>query len=226
MMRHRAASQPDNNNEDVSSDDDDDAFTALSRKRKVEVKSKDTTSASDRFEVNDVATAVTTATLQSSTGSQIPNHQAPIVVRTSSSKRHHGEVSDARKAKMDAILLELQAETTLQTSEAAPHGRNRRTSSNNNSKSAHHHHDSNEQRTGGSFVDPGDEHVTTNVFVGNLAPSVTEEQMTELFRQFGENRCFCFVQYLLADAECPRSVTIENDIRAMKNLTLPKIVSE
>jgi U2-associated protein SR140 len=39
----------------------------------------------------------------------------------------------------------------------------------------------------GSFVQPGEEHLTTNIFAGNLAPSITEEQMTDLFRQFGED---------------------------------------
>jgi len=38
----------------------------------------------------------------------------------------------------------------------------------------------------GSFVEEGEEHLTTNIFVGNLAPSVTEEQLTDLFRQIGE----------------------------------------
>lgn len=38
----------------------------------------------------------------------------------------------------------------------------------------------------GSFVDPGEEHLTTNLFVGNLAPSITEEDLNSLFSQFGE----------------------------------------
>ena len=37
----------------------------------------------------------------------------------------------------------------------------------------------------GSFVEPGQEHTTTNLFVGNLAPTLTEEEVTDLFRQFG-----------------------------------------
>ena len=38
----------------------------------------------------------------------------------------------------------------------------------------------------GSFVEDGEEFSTTNMFVANLSPSVTEEALTELFSQFGE----------------------------------------
>ncbi|OEU18643.1 hypothetical protein FRACYDRAFT_183475, partial [Fragilariopsis cylindrus CCMP1102] len=38
----------------------------------------------------------------------------------------------------------------------------------------------------GSFVEPGQEYLTTNLFVGNLAPSLTEEDLSNLFSQFGE----------------------------------------
>jgi len=37
----------------------------------------------------------------------------------------------------------------------------------------------------GSFVDPEEEHLTTNLFVGNLAPSIAEEDLSNLFSQFG-----------------------------------------
>ncbi len=39
----------------------------------------------------------------------------------------------------------------------------------------------------GSYVEPGMEHLTTNIFVGNLDPMTTEEELTDAFRQFGEN---------------------------------------
>jgi len=38
----------------------------------------------------------------------------------------------------------------------------------------------------GSYVEPGMEHLTTNLFVGNLDPMTTEEELTDVFRQFGE----------------------------------------
>ena len=190
MMRHRTSSQANNNNDNVDeSSDEEDAFSALSRKRKGEAKSKDTTlkksAVNDRTEAADSTTNVDT---------QI---EKVVVAQTSSTKRHHGEVSDARKAKLDAILLELEADTSkLASDTTATHNRNRRNNNNNsntNNSSNHTYHrsiDDSEQyhhRTGGSFVDPGDELITTNIFVGNLASSITEEQMTELFRQFGEN---------------------------------------
>jgi len=43
----------------------------------------------------------------------------------------------------------------------------------------------------GSFVMPGEEQFTTNIFVGNLAPITTEEELTEVFRQFGETCTYC-----------------------------------
>ena len=38
----------------------------------------------------------------------------------------------------------------------------------------------------GSYVEPGQEHLTTNIFVGNLDPTTTEEELTDKFREFGE----------------------------------------
>lgn len=38
----------------------------------------------------------------------------------------------------------------------------------------------------GSYCLPGEENSTTNIFVGNLSPLTTEEQLTEIFRQFGD----------------------------------------
>jgi U2-associated protein SR140 len=74
---------------------------------------------------------------------------------------------------MDAILLELERDKGRVQHPSEP--------------SASRGGSQNTARKKGSFVDDGDEHITTNIFVGNLAPSITEEQMTELFRQFGEN---------------------------------------
>ena len=66
-------------------------------------------------------------------------------------KRHH-KPNDDRKAKMDALLEELEAEKDKV------------------SKGPHRF----VPEKKGSFVDPSEEHLTTNIFVGNLAPSITE----------------------------------------------------
>ena len=159
-MRHFSVpSAPGDPRMEEESSDDDDAFTALSRKRP----------------------RSTVATMEKEIEKpQVPPAAEELqrpVASTSSNKRHHGAVSDARKANMDAILLELEAT------------HKNRTSSNKHSNRRTHQ----PTRVGGSFVDPGDEHCTTNIFVGNLAPSVTEEQMTELFRQFGEHALLMLV---------------------------------
>jgi RNA recognition motif. (a.k.a. RRM, RBD, or RNP domain) len=172
MMRHRSGPPAPQPSEDGSSSEDD-AFSALSRKRKkggnvknVAAKRTDTTTTAH----SEPSAAVTSAT----TVNEPP--PAPLVAKTSSTKRHHGELSDSRKAKMDALLLELEAETrtsaAMSTLKDHPSQRRPRGAT--------------EQRSRGSFVDPGDELLTTNIFVGNMAPSTTEEDMTQLFRQFGE----------------------------------------
>jgi len=82
---------------------------------------------------------------------------------TSSNKRHHFH-SNARAAKMDALLQELKETSANPTplSERPP------------------------PEKMGSFVMPGEEQFTTNIFVGNLAPITTEEELTDVFRQFGD----------------------------------------
>lgn len=166
MSRHRNGTVPEGNNNNSSSEEDD-VFSALSRKKKGSTGSgKIVTKAKiddglNSDAKNDASTCEKTTTV--------------LPPQTSSNKRHHSEVSDARKAKMDALLQELEAERMRAESSEM--------SSTNKNKNPRH----GPERTRGSFVDPGDEYLTTNIFVGNLAPSITEEQMTDLFRQFGEH---------------------------------------
>ena len=130
--------------DDNSSSDEEDAFSAMSKanakRRKTGGSSASTTA------------AVTTAAKIPKTEKMVvpaPKVNMPISL-TSSMKRHH-KPSDARKAKMDALLQELEVEK---------------------SKIREPHRFVPDKK--GSFVDPSEEHRTTNVFVGNLAPSVTE----------------------------------------------------
>jgi hypothetical protein len=167
MMRHRSGPPAPQPSEDGSSSEDD-AFSALSRKRKKGDNAKNV--AAKRTNTTTASSEPLTAT-----ATTVNEPPAPLVAKTSSTKRHHGELSDARKAKMDALLLELEAETRANGATLKDHPSQRR------------QRGATEQRSRGSFVDPGDELLTTNIFVGNMAPSTTEEDMTQLFRQFGEH---------------------------------------
>jgi len=165
-MRHRtdASSPPPAS----SSSDDEDAFSALSKKRKKKTKAPPNANSSNKAVKTEEKEQKPAAAAAAADANNDGDKQKLLpVYNTSSMKRHHGAASDTRKAKLDAILLELEAEKDHVKKEPARGGRN--------------------CRKRGSYVDEGDEFVTTNVFVGNLAPSITEEQMAELFRQFGEN---------------------------------------
>jgi len=154
-----------------SSDDEgeEDAFLAMSRKRK---KAK-TGNRPDGTDNNPKQAASEgdegKAAKNQSEVEEGEKKKLPVAV-TSSNKRHHGVTSGSRKAKMDALLNELKAETPVISLAA--------------SKQSY------VPDKKGSFVEPGEEHLTTNVFVGNLAPSITEEEMTDLFRTFGMSEFF------------------------------------
>ena len=103
----------------------------------------------------------------------------------SSNKRHH-HVNAARQAKMDALLQELQ---TAKPSEL-PHRGGRDDSYygsiHDGENDFHGYGDRFAPQKKGSYVEPGMEHLTTNLFVGNLDPMTTEEELTDCFRQFGQ----------------------------------------
>ena len=145
-----------------SSSEGEDAFATLSRKNAKRAKPGEEDNQPSEGLMGDMR-------------KEAPKQILPVSL-TSSMKRHH-KPSDTRKAKMDALLQELEAEK----------GRSPRDS----------HRFVPEKR--GSFVDPSEEHLTTNIFVGNLAPSITEEALADLFKQFGETSIklacvtsFCF----------------------------------
>jgi RNA recognition motif-containing protein len=151
MIRRRGGAFTDE--ESSSEKSEEDAFSVL--------QSRATKGKAGRAKSKPVQTAVLTTSIVDTVLTTAAAAPLPTV-NTSSMKRHHGS-SDSRKAKMDALLQELEAEKV--TSPSRPFVPQKK----------------------GSFVQPGQEHLTTNIFVGNLAPSITEEQMTELFRQFGEH---------------------------------------
>lgn len=121
---------------------------------------------------------------------QAPRSQPIVPSITSSMKRHHTAMSNTRKKEMDSLIQELEVEKSAILGEPRAFVPNKR----------------------GSYVDPGEEHLTTNLFVGNLAPTLTEEAITAVFSKFGEllslkvmwprtaeerdrNRVSCFVCY-------------------------------
>lgn len=147
MIRRRG--QP--TREDSSSSDEEDAFSALTRKRGAK-RSKVEQTDDDRLGTISAATSGTNGDIVQPNVAPGPALPVPL---TSSMKRHH-KPSDTRKAKMDALLEELAAEQKDRPPET----------------SSRHARFVPEKK--GSYVDPGEENVTTNMFVGNLAPTVTE----------------------------------------------------
>jgi len=109
-------------------------------------------------------TSTSNERIQSNATASDSNDTPVINIETSSKKRHHHQ-SSQRAANMDAVLQELK-ETPV-------------------SENADRKHKLSDKM--GSYCLPGEEDSTTNIFVGaNLSPLTTEEQLTDIFRQFGE----------------------------------------
>jgi hypothetical protein len=167
---------------DVSSSSDSDdaaAFAAISAAEKKSGKRPRSnsgvahTTRSTRGESDDGAASTTAA---------FPNTE------TSSNKRHH-HANAARQAKMDALLQELQS-TKPSDPPAAQAEEECGSIYAHESSFRDDGYDRPPPQKLGSYVEPGQEHLTTNIFVGNLHPMTTEEELTDAFRQFGEDR-FC-----------------------------------
>mmetsp|Transcript_7164 Transcript_7164/g.10270 ORF Transcript_7164/g.10270 Transcript_7164/m.10270 type:complete len:223 (+) Transcript_7164:45-713(+) len=178
MRLHRGAAPPPNS--DSSSDDDDDAFSAMIRKKKKNPSNTTTrnmTTASSTVKISDDGNTSPAARA---------NPDNPSSSADTSSNRRHHHVSSARAAKMDALLLELQKTATssskndggIPTNGASFYGPG-------GAGMKAHIADRPPPEKMGSYVMPGEELLTTNIFVGNLAPITTEEELTDVFRQFG-----------------------------------------
>jgi hypothetical protein len=162
MIRHRSG--PTNRAE--SSSDDEDAFTTLARK-----KQKHVAAAPAPSQIQTVATAT-------SIGSADQDNAAS----DAAAPKRHVVAHDDRAAKMEALLLELHREQ--QKVDVKQHERQRR----DGGRNPRYAPPSLEKK--GSYVPPEEEDTTTNIFVGNLPPTVTEERFGNIFRQFGENAPF------------------------------------
>lgn len=116
---------------------------------------------------------------------KITNAKANAAVAAPARRHHH--INAARQSKMDALLAEL--------SSTKPTDPGRSVGGGDDYGCLHDHE---RDRNGGndfdhfapqkkgSYVEPGMEHLTTNIFVGNLDPTTTEEELTDAFRQFGD----------------------------------------
>ena len=115
---------------------------------------------------------------------------------SSSTKRHH-HVNAARQAKMDSLLEELQtAKPSDPSSSSRGNGGDDYYGTTIENESHYGRVDRYAPMKKGSYVEPGMEHLTTNLFVGNLDPLTTEEELTDAFRQFGElYSLYIFVSY-------------------------------
>lgn len=155
---------------DDSASSDDDIFTKLARKNSKKKKAAAMAKSVEQPSELGISPAVVGA----STGSASTATEAALPLTTTSSmKRHHKEMSGTRKRKMDSLLQELEQEKKQIT--------NRRGSD---------HRDFVPVKKG-SFVQAGEEGTTTNIFIGNLSPTLSEEEVTDLFRQFGRKFLWC-----------------------------------
>ena len=158
-----------------SSSDEEDVFAALSEKKRkhaslLTVPTSNSSIASATAEGAQSSSCHDNSTPVSATN---PLNKPLVATDTSSNKRHH-HMSTERAAKLDALLQELKADASSVST--VP-----------NVSSSSYVNDGFVPIKKGSFVEAGEELNTTNIFVGNLDPSVTEEMLTDLFRQFGEN---------------------------------------
>ncbi|KAL7543998.1 hypothetical protein ACHAXR_013427 [Thalassiosira sp. AJA248-18] len=165
-----------------SSDSDNDAFASISKRKKPRISSfggggndNPPLSTADGKDDGDGNHDGDTTSSSAATGNP------PAAVETSSNKRHH-HVNAARQAKMDALLQELQ--TAKPSEPSTDRGEDYGNSLYGDNDFYGHGNFAPHKK--GSYVEPGMEHLTTNLFVGNLDPMTTEEELTDAFRQFGD----------------------------------------
>jgi len=178
IRRHRPSA-----NAESSSSDDEDAFSSLVKcnqidnpQPKILIPDSQLTQVTRQITTStDFSEKVSKTSEVKCVGNIVQAENLPIVTKATSSHKRHHHMSTERTAKLDALLQELQADAThIQKTPARP-------------SSPEDFYDGFVPNKKGSFVTGSEEaSTTTNIFVGNLDPSVTEEMLTDLFRQFGE----------------------------------------
>eukprot|EP00956_Cyclotella_meneghiniana_P007899 scaffold10488_cov67-Cyclotella_meneghiniana.AAC.16 len=161
-------------NDSSSSEEENDAFSSIGKKGKKRplastLSNDDTKDKISRQESN------ASNTSNNNESSALP------AADTSSNKRHH-HISAARKSKMDAMLFELQSSHQ----QPIDHHDNSTVDYGHIDDEAAYSYSYGRPNKLGSYVEPGQEHLTTNIFVGNLDPCTTEEELTDVFREYGE----------------------------------------
>lgn len=160
-----------------SSDSDDDAFASISKKKKPRIDPLGGGSDKPLLPTADCKDGKHSDHQHGDASSSSAN---PPAAETSSNKRHH-HVNAARQSKMDALLQELQ--TTKPSDPSTARGEDYGSIQDGD----YYGRGDFAPHKKGSYVEPGMEHLTTNLFVGNLDPMTTEEELTDAFRQFGKD---------------------------------------
>ena len=160
--------------EEGDSSSEEDAFSALSRKKRKPNKVGTGSNNKNKLKHGEIYNVVSQHDhLQTEQIEPIDAKDDKVPVsnstNTSSNMRHH-HVSSDRAAKMNTLLEELEQSSNNVSNNNTSLDQNKRIIPDKM----------------GSFVTEEDEPFTTNLFVGNLSPLTTEEQLTELFRQFGK----------------------------------------
>lgn len=172
-----------------SDDEEEDAFASLGKKGKKRP-SASLEGTNEEPNISRQDSNSSKLTRQESTSSNRDGKSLPAT-ETSSNKRHH-HLSLARKSKMDAMLADLQSSQPLDITANNSHGYNSNRGYQEDygpleDESNAYGYNYGRPNKLGSYVEPGKEHLTTNIFVGNLDPCTTEEELTDVFREFGED---------------------------------------
>jgi len=152
--------------EEGDSSSEEDAFSALSRKKRKP--NKVGSNNNDKLKHGDSQQDHLQTEQKESIDAKDDKVPVSNNTNTSSNMRHH-HVSSDRAAKMNTLLEELEQSSKNVSNNNISLDQNKRIIPDKM----------------GSFVTEEDEPFTTNLFVGNLSPLTTEEQLTDLFRQFG-----------------------------------------
>jgi RNA recognition motif. (a.k.a. RRM, RBD, or RNP domain) len=174
---HRDEGPPSTSNDASSSSDEEDVFSALAKRGKGKKGTKLAPPGAPplpKFKIKPTtneAVSLSVVSQQSDDIAKTRNPGSQSLSTTSSAKRHHG-VGAIKRQDLDSLLEELQEESQQQTQLVVQ--RKHRPSQPPSSHGG-----------GGSYVRSGEENTTTNVFVGNLAPTTTQQQLAHFFGQFG-----------------------------------------